>query len=142
MTQQDLRISSLQSDQNERKLNSTGILCSLFCCFLQLRLTMLSIARRQNYRIIELSHTTRNEAVEVRLADGRYRFVPWRGFIGADRALNLPNARPVKLKVSKVRNSQREGWRDLPKGAFVQGCLTPDGVFAVVDHRVRVLGSK
>ena len=70
---------------------------------------------------------------------GEYRYVRWLGFIQRDDAILL--GKPVKLQISRIGRSADFGtvWDDVPKGKHVQGCLTRDGAYAVVEPHLRLL---
>lgn len=99
----------------------------------------LILARYLNKRLIELHGTTRGETVGVLRRNGDYQFRPWLGFVDRRAALGL--GRPVKLQVARVGQQGDFGteWRDVPKGRHVQGCLTRQGVYAVVDWGVKLV---
>ena len=99
----------------------------------------LILSRKLNHRNIELHHTSRGESVGVRRRNGEYRYVPWLGFL--DRCDARDRGRSVKLLVARVGRSTQHGtvWRDLEPGQHVQGCLTRQGAFAVVDTDVRIM---
>ena len=70
---------------------------------------------------------------------GEYCYVPWLGFI--DRGKASRTGRPVKLLIARVGrlDGVRTCWRDLKPGEHVQGCLTREGAYAVLDLDVRVI---
>ena len=102
------------------------------------------LVRKLNHRNIELHQNTKGECVGVRTRDGEYIYYPWLGFITADKAKGTQNARPVKLKVQRigtagVLNNRATQWQEVPDDKHIQGCLTQQGVYAVVDVNVRVV---
>ena len=99
----------------------------------------LILARYLNQRLIKLSGDTKGEAVGVLRRSGEYRYVRWLGFINRDEAKS--HGKPVKLEISRIGMASDVGvvWEDVPKGKHVQGCLTRDGAYAVVEPHVRVL---
>ena len=109
----------------------------------------LVLARYLNKRLIELhprvvegstiKRTSRGETVGVLRRDGSYDYRTWLGFIDRVEARKL--GKPVKLQVARVgyQDEVHIDWRDVAKGRHVQGCLTPDGAYAVADWTVRVV---
>ncbi len=99
----------------------------------------LILSRKLNHRNIELHDSTRGEAVGVLKRSGEYGYVPWLGFI--DRSKAARTGRPVKLLIARVGrlDGVRTCWRDLKPGEHVQGCLTREGAYAVMDLDVRVI---
>lgn len=79
----------------------------------------------------------RDNILEVRM----YRYLPWCGFL--DRSEVNVRGRSVKLLIDRIGQGDSDGWTiqwvDVERGCHVQGCLTPQGVFAVVDRAVRVI---
>ncbi len=57
----------------------------------------LVLLRKLNARNIELHHDTKGETVGVLSRNGEYRYLPWLGFIGRDRAKRI--GKPVKLRI-------------------------------------------
>ena len=100
------------------------------------------IARRLNYRLIELDQNATDQSIGVVMRCGETRFFPWRGFIELERARSLTGGVPVKLEASRVgvRGLRETDWRDVLPGQFVQGCWFEGGVYAVLVPRVRVVG--
>ena len=92
-----------------------------------------TIFRKQNYRNIRLEDHTEGETVGVLARDGRSHQIRWLGFIKREDA-RRSRGRPVKLVISRV------GRTDLQPGQYVQGCLVEEGVYAVVDSAVAVVG--
>ena len=99
----------------------------------------LILARWLNNRLIELGPDTLGETVGVLTRSGDYRYVRWLGFV--DRQLAGRLGRPVKLEVDRIGRSADFGatWEDVPPGKHVQGCLTREGVYAVVEDKVRLV---
>lgn len=99
--------------------------------------------RRLNYRHIILGEHTEQESVGVLTREGDYRYLPWMGFIEAERARSLPQARPVKLKIMAISPTQGLGdWSRLVAGDHVQGCLVCSGVYGVLVAGVpRIIGA-
>ena len=96
---------------------------------------MHTIYRKQNYRNIRLDDHTEGETVGVLTRDGRTHQIRWLGFIKRENA-RRSTGRPVKLVISRV------GKEDLQSGQYVQGCLVEEGVYAVIDSVVVVVGGK
>jgi len=99
----------------------------------------LVLARRLNKRLIELHANTRGETVGVRRRDGTYEYRPWLGFIDRQQAVRI--GQPVKLSIARVGyvGDTQITWRDVAQGRHVQGCLAPEGVYAVADWSVRLV---
>lgn len=100
---------------------------------------VLVLSRKLNHRNIELHDSTRGEAVGVLRRGGEYGYVPWLGFIDRSRAPRT--GRPVKLLIARVGrlDGGTTKWFDLKPGEHVQGCLTREGAYAVIDLDVRVV---
>ena len=103
---------------------------------------MMGIIKRVSYRLIELGPDTQGETIGVFTRSGEPRFLPWRGFIQRDAAIAFPNARPVRIIAD--RYCQNYGtvsphWIDIDSEGFIQGCMTPAGVYAVTVPSVRIL---
>ena len=94
---------------------------------------MHTIYSKQNYRNIRLDDHTEGETVGVLTRDGRTHQICWLGFIKREDA-RRSTGRPVKLGISRV------GRADLQPGQYVQGCLVEEGVYAVTDSVVAVVG--
>jgi len=94
---------------------------------------MHTIYRKQNYRNIRLDDHTEGETVGVLTRDGHTHQIRWLGFIKREDA-RRSTGRPVKLVISRV------GRVDLEQGQYVQGCLVEEGVYAVTDSVVAVVG--
>ena len=99
----------------------------------------LVLARFLNKRIIELRSGTKGETVGILRRNGDYEYRPWLGFVDRRQAIKL--GRPVKLQIARVgqQGEFATDWKDVPKGRHVQGCLTRDGVYAVVDWGVKLV---
>jgi hypothetical protein len=99
----------------------------------------LVLGRYLNYRSIQLRDDTKGEIVGVRMRSGEYRYVRWLGFIGRERATQT--GRPCKLEIARIGRARGTGvdWQSVPKGSHIQGCLTREGAFAVVEASVRVI---
>ena len=97
------------------------------------------LARRQNKRLIELRECTTGETVGLLRKDGTYSYHSWLGFIHRSKASRL--GKPVKLKIDRIGSDDLSSikWRDVPTDKHVQGCLTENGVFAVISEDVRVV---
>ena len=97
------------------------------------------LARRLNKRLIELRASTFGETVGLLLRSGRYSYHCWLGFIDRDKAALV--GKPVKLEIARVGldNLSSVKWRDVPEGKHVQGCLTAQGVFAVINQDIRII---
>lgn len=104
---------------------------------------MPALCRRLNARNIELYPHTRGETVAVKLTSGEVRHVRWIGFIDLEVARAIKQAIPVKLDVTRYSNKPgawASDWVDLKPGEYVQGCLTVEGVYAVLATGVRIVG--
>jgi hypothetical protein len=102
--------------------------------------SMLVLIRQLNKRNIRLdAHNVRRETVGVRQRNGEYRYVTWLGFISRDEAIH--SGRPVKLEISRMgyERGVSTDWIDVLAGQHIQGCLTPEGVYAVLEPVVRVI---
>jgi len=99
----------------------------------------LILCRKLNHRNIELHDSTRGEAVGVLKRSGEYGYVPWLGFIERGKAQRT--GRPVKLLIARVGHLDgvRTHWVNLKPGEHVQGCLTREGAYAVMDLDVRIV---
>lgn len=97
------------------------------------------LGRYLNKRFIELRHGARGEVVGVLTRFGDYRYVRWLGFVGRQRAREL--GKPVKLEINRIGRRGEFGvdWDEIPPDKHVQGCLTPEGVYAVLQPWVRLL---
>ena len=101
----------------------------------------LILCRKLNARNIQLCHDTKGQTVGVLRRNGEYRYLPWLGFL--DRSEASTRGKSVRLLIDRIGQGDADGWNikwvDLEPGRHVQGCLTPQGVFAVVDRAVRVI---
>ena len=99
----------------------------------------LVLCRRLNHRNIELHDGTTGETVGVLKRDGSYTYVPWLGFIERSKAKSC--GKPVKLLIARVgrKDSWNTIWEDIAEGRHVQGCITSNGAFAVIDHGVKIV---
>lgn len=99
----------------------------------------ITLAWRLNYRLIELTGETRGEDVGVLLRTGEYRYVRWLGFIDRDQAKAA--GKPVKLKIDRIGTTQgfSTAWEEVAVGKHVQGCMTKDGVYAVIEQSIRLV---
>jgi hypothetical protein len=97
------------------------------------------LARRLNYRLIELAADTKGESVGILLKDGKYHYMPWLGFIPREVAARI--GKPVKLRIDRIGRPRgiNTDWEEVPPGIHVQGCMTERGVFAVVEDSVRLI---
>lgn len=105
----------------------------------------LVLNRRLNTRNILLAQGTRGEHVGYLLPDGGRRSVQWLGFIERSTARSMKAARPVRLvDITRVgtSNGHAPEWEDLPSDAFVHGCLTQWGAYAVYAENVCLVGIK
>lgn len=103
---------------------------------------MPALCRRQNAANVELYPHTRGATVGVKLVSGEVRYVRWIGFIDIEVAKAIKNAKPVKLEVARYSNNAggwASDWVNLKPGQYVQGCLTVEGVYAVVATGIRVV---
>ena len=102
---------------------------------------MLALAIQINYRQIELHADTDDQSVGVQLNSGELYYVKWLGFLTQRQAQSMPNARPVKLKISRYCQDygQWPTWIDMAPGQFVQGCLVERGVYAVTIDSARIV---
>ncbi len=99
----------------------------------------LVLTRRLNYKVIELRSTTHGQTIGVLQRNGDYLYLSWLGFIDREKARCVGT--PVRLKVSRIglMNEWDTQWSEVPTGKHVQGCLTSDGVYAVLTPSVRVI---
>ena len=99
----------------------------------------LILCRKLNARNIQLCHDTKGETVGVLCRNGEYRYLPWLGFL--DRSEASGHGTPVKLLIDRIGHGDSDGWNvrwvDVERGRHVQGCLTTQGVYAVVDQNVK-----
>lgn len=103
---------------------------------------MAAIRRRFNYKNIILDDMPNSEGAMVRLRDGRYKRMPWGGFISLSEAKALPGAQPVKLEAEeyKAEPSIFGDWQRVPEGKHIQGCRVGHLVYGVqVDGVPRVI---
>ena len=102
---------------------------------------MPALSYRHNAANRELFAHTRGQTVGVRLDSGGIRYMQWAGFIELEVARAIKNAVPVKLVVDRYSNANgwATDWIRLKPGEFVQGCVTPEGVYGVVETGVRIL---
>ncbi len=94
---------------------------------------MHTLYRAFNYRRIRLDADTTKELAPVLCRDGRTSLVRWLGFISRQEARKRLDAKPVRLKISRVDGL------DLSDNQWVLGCLVAQGVYAVVDSQVVIL---
>ena len=109
-----------------------------------LRMVAIVLNRRLNYRNILLTARPGGDAGCL-LPDGERRFVRWLGFIERAAARDLQDAQPVRL--ADITRIGMPGWpaptwHDVPVGMHVHGCLTDEGVFAVYDTAVALVGAR
>jgi hypothetical protein len=73
--------------------------------------------------------------VPVLKADGSFERLKWAGFIEAEDARKIADAKPVRLDIHmySVAPGPFPKWRDIPQGQAVLDCLTRAGVYAVVE---------
>ena len=105
----------------------------------------LVLNRRLNTRNILLAQGTRGEHVGYHLPDGGRRFVPWLGFIERSKARLMKGARPVRLAdITRIgaANGHTPEWQDLSDDAFVHGCLSEWGAYAVYEENVCLVGGR
>jgi len=97
------------------------------------------LTRRLNHRLIVLDTRTRGQTVGVLTRSGHYRYVRWLGFI--ERSEADQRGRPVRLEITRIGRQDHNGtqWQEVPSGRHVQGCLTGDGAYAVVDEAVKLV---
>ena len=103
----------------------------------------LVLNRRLNTRNILLAQGTRGEHVGYLLPNGGRRFVQWLGFIERSKARAMKAARPVRLvEITRIgtSNGHAPEWQDLSPDAFVHGCLTEWGAYAVYEENVCLVG--
>ena len=101
----------------------------------------LILCRKLNARNIQLRLATKDQTVGVLCRNGEYRYVPWLGFL--DRSEATVRGKPVKLLIDRIGQGDFDGWNirwlEVERGRHVQGCLTAQGVYAVIDQSVRVI---
>ena len=77
----------------------------------------------------------------VRRSGGGYYYAKWLGFISRDEAKRLRESgegQPVKLHILRVEPPGC-AWVELKEGQHVQGCVTSEGAYAVVNVEVKVV---
>ncbi len=94
---------------------------------------MHTLYRKFNYRNIRLDDDAIGQTVGVLKRDGSIKQLRWCGFITRAKAKSKPNAQPVKLVITRVDG------KDLAPGETVQGCLLPEGVYAVIHSEVVII---
>lgn len=101
----------------------------------------LILCRKLNARNIQLCQDTKGQTVGVLRRNGEYRYLPWLGFL--DRSEASTGGKSVKLLIDRIGQGDSDGWNikwvDVERGRHVLGCLTPQGVFAVIDQSVKVV---
>ncbi len=101
---------------------------------------MAILRRRFNYAWQTFERSGVGGDIPVFLRCGKTVNVRWLGFIDVNHARCIPNARPVRLLVDMFTDLDSPlEWRTLSPGEFVQGCLVADGVFAVVETKVKLV---
>ena len=90
-----------------------------------------------NYRKIVIDEQS-NEEIAVLLKDGEYRYLRFLGFIGREDAIAINSSVPVKLKVDAYAEEDDVSiqWTSIPPGRHLQGCLTNQGVYCVLNGSV------
>lgn len=102
---------------------------------------MLALRYRQNAVFRALYHDPKGQ-VPVLRKDGSSRYVSWRGFMDLEEARENPKFKPVKVLAVEYSVSPGFGdrWRKLGERECIQGCLTRNGVYAVVeDGKPRII---
>ena len=105
----------------------------------------LVLNRRLNTRNILLAQGTRGEHVGYLLPNGGRRFVQWLGFIERSKVRSTKAARPVRLvDITRIgtSNGHAPEWQDIPADAFVHGCLTEWGAYALYEGNVSLVGKR
>lgn len=97
---------------------------------------MLTLWRKFNFRNVRLSAASLGERVAIVRRDGTLDWGVWMGFIPADAARAIPNARPARLLIHRIGETE---FRDLAPGEYIHGCQLGDHTWAVVDLRVRIV---
>ncbi len=102
---------------------------------------MMPILRKKfNYAWLNFEPGGRGGQVEVYLRNGRTRAVRWLGFIELNQARVMPGAKSVRLKVDRYTNREAPfDWETVHAGQYVQGCLIEEGVFAVVETKLKLV---
>ena len=108
--------------------------------FVQYNGRMLVIGSNINMRNIILRPDSKGEWAFVLLKNGEFRSVPWCGLISKQAAKKM-QARPVKIRALRWGYDLGHSieWQEIPDGKFLQGCLTGEGVYAVVDSELRIV---
>lgn len=96
--------------------------------------SMLVLLWKLNHKHVHLDQDTVGEDIGILCRNGEYRYVPWRGFIRQELAVDLRSGKPVKLRVERVGTPGKIStvWEDVDPQQHVQGCLTSHGVYAVL----------
>jgi len=95
-----------------------------------------------NYAYYELTKHNIGKQVGVFTKAGDIKMMRWLGFISVAKARALHNekaAKSVRLNVNQYSNEDTAvRFIDIPTDTFVQGCLTQDGVYCVIEAQVRL----
>jgi len=103
---------------------------------------MPALRYRFNYANRTLEPGPNSAQVAVYLKDGGTRYQRWLGFIDLADAKQIHNAIAVKLIVEEYSNDEiGRDWIKIPEGHVIQGCLTPEGVYAVTETNVRMVST-
>ena len=86
-----------------------------------------------------LSSTDTTGSVPACIRDGAVKYARWPGFIPLDEAKKKPGLRPVRLETQRYSSGDRFEWTDVKPGEYVQGCLTEEGVYAVVTSSIPIV---
>lgn len=118
----------------------------LYICTVFGSMTNLVLNRKQNHaNVLLVDHPERRETVGYLLPDGEMRFVTWLGFLDRRAARTLPDALPVRLaNISRigVQGGIHVAWEDLSDDKYVHGCLVAEGVYALYEQHVVVVGPR
>lgn len=99
------------------------------------------LVRKHIYRRHYLTSLFSGENVGVFLRNGEVRYKPFLGYAQYDHVVAVKMATPVRLDVEGYYESGvGDEYIRFKDGEFVQGCLTPAGVYAVLqDDTFRVV---
>ncbi len=104
---------------------------------------MPTLRAQFNYAFTELTERGEGQSVGVFTKNGQVRTVRWLGFMAVDEARQLRSQNKglaVRLDIKQYSDeSYAVTFKDVPKDAFVMGCLTDKGVYGVFEPRVRFM---
>jgi hypothetical protein len=98
------------------------------------------LRRQLNHRWITYQQGGKAEKIGVYLRDSTVRYVLWLGFIDVTAAKLIENAKPVRLEVDLWTPLEcPTDWEPVPSDKFVQGCLTSEGVYTVIEVNLKLV---